>query len=152
VYKSRACAGRQGRWECSCVQIMCLCRHRGEMGVQLCTNHVPVQAQRGDGSAAVYKSRACAGRQGRWESSCVQIMCLCRQTGEMGVQLLSIHNLALEGGGSQPHTLPLNLREQSSTHCKGSRVGPRTSLDSLENVAPLVFNPRTVQPIATVFK
>ena len=44
---------------------------------------------------------------------------------------------------------PLYPLERPSTHCIGGWVGPRTVWMGTENLAPLEFDPQTIQPLAS---
>ena len=53
------------------------------------------------------------------------------------------------GGWSTPRPEPLYPRKRPGTHCTGGWVGHRAGLYGAENLVPLGFDPRTVQPVAS---
>ena len=77
------------------------------------------------------------------------LTCLCRQRGEMQVQLLSIHNLALEGalwsapcsGRFTPVKYTVPIVQES-----GCTLGP--VLIAWKILPPPGFNPQTIKPVA----
>jgi hypothetical protein len=60
---------------------------------------------------------------------------------------------ALEGVRGQRHaTAALYPRERPCIHCTGGWVGPRVGLDSCGKFhPPLGFDPRTVQPVTSLY-
>ena len=63
------------------------------------------------------------------------LTCLCRHRGEMQVQLLSIHNLALEGAVWSAPCSNCFTVGKDTTHCTGEWMGFGSCLDSMENLA-----------------
>lgn len=61
---------------------------------------------------------------------------------EVEVQLYAFSTLALGGVDRQRHALAALLRESPGTRCIGGCVVPK-------NVAPLGFEPPTVQPVSS---
>jgi hypothetical protein len=69
--------------------------------------------------------------------------CLCRHSEEAGYSSNQFVSSALEGGGWSAS------RPGRFTHCTGRWVVLGAGMEGTENLSPLGFHPRTVQPAAS---
>ena len=77
------------------------------------------------------------------------LTCLCRHRGEMQVQLLSIHNLALEGAvWSAPCSGCFTPRKDTVPIVQESGWALGPVLTAWKILPPPGFNPQTIQPVA----